>query len=172
MALRSSRPLWLFFVATSAVLVAVVSTLATSVRQRAAIAEVTRLGGNAQTTQGGSEWIRKVVGHRLMSVLDRATVVNLSGTETTDADLEILDRLRGIERLALARTKVTDGGMPGIGRLTGLKDRRNSSQTEWANWIGLIANFFAFFTCCLPLLNRNASRFCNRTYQHPLVPRL
>lgn len=108
-------------VVASALLIIALTALTTSTRQHAAIAEITRLGGKVQTTQGGPDWLRRLVGHRLMSIFDRATVVNLSDTETTDADLDVLTRLRGVERLALARTKVTDFGMAGIGRLTGLK---------------------------------------------------
>jgi len=115
------RPLWLIFVAAAAILVAMTFVVSETTRHAAAVAEVTRLGGNVQTTQGGPDWLRRIVGHRLMSVFDRDTVVNLGGTETTDADLEVLTRLRGVERLSLAGTQVTDVGMAQIGRLTGLK---------------------------------------------------
>ncbi|MCC7420181.1 MAG: hypothetical protein IT428_07875 [Planctomycetaceae bacterium] len=114
-------PRLLSLVAASTLLIVSVTILVNTTRQHAAITEITRLGGNVQTTQGGPDWLRRLVGHRLMSVLDRATVVKLSGTETTDADLELVGHLRGVERLAVARTKVTDVGMTGIGRLTGLK---------------------------------------------------
>lgn len=121
MSSRKPSRLWILLTAAAVLLIAFVAFLDGLVRQHAAVFEVTRLGGNVQTTQGGPKWLRPLLGRRLMSNFDRATVVNLSGTETTDADLDVLARLRGVERLALARTKITDAGMPKIGRLVRLK---------------------------------------------------
>jgi hypothetical protein len=114
-------PFWLPVLAAVAFLFTVVSMMAAAIRHHAAIAEIDRLGGNVQTTQGEPDWLRRLLGHRLKSFFERATVVNLSGTQTADSDLDVLNQLRGVERLALRNAPISDAGLERIGRLTGLK---------------------------------------------------
>ena len=91
------------------------------VRRQSAIAGIEQLGGRVVPTRGGPDWLRRLVGHRAMRIFDRATVVNLSGTDTSDADLSLLTRLDGVERLNLKGTAITDRGMATLSRLRELK---------------------------------------------------
>lgn len=90
-------------------------------QQQTAIREIERLGGRVLTTHGEPNWLLWVNGNRSFRVFEKATVVNLSETAITDADLAHLAKLNGLERLNLGETEITDAGLAPLERLTGLK---------------------------------------------------
>lgn len=94
---------------------------AIGVRQQMAVRKIERLGGHVVPTQGGPAWLRGLAGQRAMRIFDRATLVNLGGTQATDADLTLLSQLRKVERLNLSDTAVTDAGLAELEGLTELK---------------------------------------------------
>ena len=119
--MRKPLPGWMVLAPALMLLTACCVPFSWFARQRQAIARIEALGGRVQTTQGAPDWLRGIAGHRLARVFDRATVVNLSETPTTDVDLAVLHDLWGIERLSLAGTRVSDAGMPAIAHLSQLK---------------------------------------------------
>ncbi len=59
--------------------------------------------------------------NRSFRIYEKTTVVNLSETVITDADLVNLEKLNGLERLNLSETPITDAGLAHLKRLMGLK---------------------------------------------------
>ena len=92
-----------------------------SARQQAAIREIERLGGRVLTTHSEPDWLRRLAGNRTFRVFEKSTVVNLSETAITDAELVHLADLNGLERLNLNETEITDTGLEQLETLTGLK---------------------------------------------------
>jgi hypothetical protein len=88
--------------------------------QQAAIAEFDRLGGVVSLQNGGPDWLRRIVGNNAMRVFKGVYLVNLSETETKDADLAHLQAMREVERLNLANVPVTDAGLAHLNGLTKL----------------------------------------------------
>jgi hypothetical protein len=75
--------------------------------QQRAVAGVERLGGKVEVGEDSSG--------------GRAIKVDLNSTATTDADLEALKPLTGLESLDLGKTKVTDAGLEHLKGLTNLQ---------------------------------------------------
>jgi hypothetical protein len=90
-------------------------------QQQTAIREIERLGGRVLTTHGEPAWLLWLTGNRSFRMFEKATVVNLSETAITDADLDHLAKLNGLERLNLGETEITDTGLEHLEMLTGLK---------------------------------------------------
>ena len=87
-------------------------------RQHSALAAIRSLGGKAyfdyQIYYDSSDYERRFDGkwdavkHRWFP---RITLVDLSGTEVADGDLEVLKGLAGLEELDLSNTRVTGSGL-------------------------------------------------------------
>ena len=90
-------------------------------QQQTAIRDIERIGGRVLTTHGEPAWLLWLTGNRSFHVFEKATVVNLSETGITDADLGHLAKLNGLERLNLGETEITDTGLEHLERLTGFK---------------------------------------------------
>ena len=80
-------------------------------RQNAAIGHIENLGGRVLTTHGEPNWLLRWTGGRSFHFFDKATLVNLSETATTDADLVSLEHLNGPQRLNLGETNITGKGL-------------------------------------------------------------
>jgi Leucine-rich repeat (LRR) protein len=89
-------------------------------RQQTAIAGIERLGGVVSLKNGGSDWLRRIVGNKTMRLFDGVYLVNLRETQTTDSDLAKLQAMTEIERLNLAGVPVTDTGLAHLKGLTHL----------------------------------------------------
>ena len=89
-------------------------------RQQTAIAEIERLGGVVGLQSGGPEWLRRLVGNKMMRSFDGVYLVNLRETQATDSDLADLQSMTEIERLNLASVPVTDTGLAHLKGLTEL----------------------------------------------------
>lgn len=90
-------------------------------RQNTAIGHIERLGGRVLKTHGEPAWVLWLTGKRSFRIYEKATVVNLSETAITDADLVHLEKLNGLERLNLSETSITDTALVHLQPLTGLK---------------------------------------------------
>ena len=121
MRISKSHCVWSLLAVTLLLLMGAVVCSIMQARQQTAISRIEQLGGRVLTTQGGPVWLRRLVGNRAMRPFDRATLVNLSETDAEDADLELLTRLRGVERLNLSGTRITDEGLSRVAELHGLK---------------------------------------------------
>jgi internalin A len=89
-------------------------------RQQTAIAEIERLGGVVSLQNGGPDWLRRIVGNKIMRFFDGVYLINLRETRATDSDLAILQAMIEIERLNLANLPVTDTGLAQLKGLTHL----------------------------------------------------
>jgi Leucine-rich repeat (LRR) protein len=90
-------------------------------QQQNAVVEIERFGGRVLTTHGEPDWLLWLTGNRAFRMFEKATVVNLSETAITDADLDHMAKLNGLERLNLGETEITDTSMEHLERLTDLK---------------------------------------------------
>lgn len=82
-----------------------------SAQQQTVIRDIERLGGRVLTTHGEPAWLLWLTGNRSFRMFEKATVVNLSETAITDAELAHLAKLNGLERLNLSETEITDAGL-------------------------------------------------------------
>lgn len=94
------------------------AVLAQPQRQRRAVDEIRRLGGNVQHLSGEDasirrgpvvepNWLRTLFGEQSVRVRE----VDLSSSLVTDADLEILETLKDIRVLHLQRTHISDAAL-------------------------------------------------------------
>lgn len=113
-------------------------------RQHTALNRIRELNGRAFTRQTGPMWLRRIVGKEGMELLEDVSCVDLSRTRVTDKDLArlawlapseeldphdpasvggalLVERYRGVERLNLGNTQVTDAGLKHLRRLKNLK---------------------------------------------------
>ncbi|MCA9071696.1 MAG: hypothetical protein KDA84_22370 [Planctomycetaceae bacterium] len=106
-------PRWLWWVSVPLLVgLVILGTLASQqARQTRAIEKVEYLGGRVLMTHTDPNWLRRLMGKRTLPLFQNATVVNLSDTQTTDADLMDLKELRGVERINLSGTEITDAGL-------------------------------------------------------------
>lgn len=109
-------PRWLWWLLAPLLVVLVLAgTLASlQARQTRAIEHVELLGGRVLTTHTDPNWLRRLMGNHTLPFFQNATVVNLSDTETDDADLADLEELSGVERLNLSGTEITDAGLEAV----------------------------------------------------------
>lgn len=115
------RHLWWLLAPVLLALLLMAKQAFVSARQQTAISEIERLGGRVLTTHGEPAWLLWLTGNRSFRVFEKATVVNLSETAITDAELSHLAKLNGVERLNLGETEITDAGLEHLERFTGLK---------------------------------------------------
>lgn len=92
-----------------------------NVRQQAAVAQIQRLGGRVRPLKRGPGWLRRMLPDRMFKVFDGVYLVNLRGTEATDADFACLEQMRGLQRLNLSHTRLTDAGLIHLEGLNELK---------------------------------------------------
>ena len=121
---RSRLPHWGWFLLATAILVVVYAALWIWIpyhREQQIVQKINGWGGNVDTSKGGSEWLRRLVGDERMKVFDRVSVVYLHGITINDADLAHLSGLTNLEFLSLGDTQVSDAGLVCLGGMTKLK---------------------------------------------------
>lgn len=136
LSIRMPRPLWIGFAAVLLLLTSIGLCIGLpSYRQRAAIREIERVGGEFEIHLGGPNWLRHWVGDEWLKPFDIVVEVNFMNADGTDAHLvdlsaltrvEVLDlqntgftgfeagyfrRLKQLRSLQLFRTKITDAGL-------------------------------------------------------------
>ena len=79
-------------------------------RTQSTIREIKRMGGTAGKEPVGPDWLRGWVGDERMRIFDKVVVVDLDGTQVTDAGLEHLKGLTSLQELYLVGTQVTAAG--------------------------------------------------------------
>jgi uncharacterized protein YjbI with pentapeptide repeats len=101
--------------------------------QRVAVKRILELGGSLaydfkfdaagkpvkNPARPGWPWLRRLVGDEYFQEVVR---VNLDKTDVSDADLQLIGRLKHLSFLSLNHTKVSDAGLSHIRRLCGLRD--------------------------------------------------
>ena len=94
-------------------------------QERIAVAEITRLGGRVSyenrdlLAQEG--YLTRWVAALFYEHIGRVTGVSLNGPKVTDADLQHLASLTGLEGLELSQTNVTDAGLKHLKKLPRLR---------------------------------------------------
>ena len=112
------KPGVLLAVAIVLVVIAVLLTVRVSYhRQRGAINEIERFGGSVMT--GGPAWLRDLVGDKWMKYFERAYSVNFSSEQGDDV-LKHLNKLANLKVLQLSGTQVSDAGLKHLSSLTQL----------------------------------------------------
>ena len=90
-------------------------------RQNAAILEIERAGGSVEIRPRAPKWLRDRVGDERVKPLDDVIEATLVGKHVTEDTLRHASRLKGLERLLLDVTSVTDAG---LAQLQGLNTLR------------------------------------------------
>ncbi len=117
------RPLWTGLAAVVLTIVAGGLWIGVPIyRQRVAIREIERAGGNVVYMESGQDWLFRWLGDDGMSGLAEVAGVSLSETEFIDADLESIRVLNRIRRLNLRSTRVTDAGCRHLEVLVSLQE--------------------------------------------------
>lgn len=103
-------------------------------RQQMAIRTIERLGGQINSEPAGPKWIRAKLGDKCMSLFDKVTLVNLTTSSATEADLACLNGLRHLDSLYLGKQQMTVAGIRQIRGLTQLRfvSLPHGDLTNWA----------------------------------------
>jgi hypothetical protein len=124
LAIRPPRPLWIALAAAVLILVACGLQFGMPIyRQQMAVREIERLGGSVLTSPRGPKWLRDLAGDERMKSFDIVDGADLGDIHATDANLEQLTALTGLEDLWLHDSQVTDAGLahlPGFANLHSL----------------------------------------------------
>ena len=121
--IRLPRPLWIG-VAT-VMLVVGTAGLRFGVpiyRKQMAVSAIERLGGLAQTSPGGPNWLQHWVGYPWTRPLDDVREVVLQHSKATDLDLVHFNELTSLQGLNLTGTQVGDAGLAHLQELPNLKE--------------------------------------------------
>ena len=120
--IRLPRPLWIGVAAVVLVVVAIGLQFGLPIyKQQSAIREIRRLNGGVEMRPRGPEWLRNRVGGERMKPFDDVILVDLTGTQATDATLGHVGLLTDLQRLSLAHTHVSDIGLAYLKELTCLQ---------------------------------------------------
>jgi len=117
------RPLWIALATAVLIITWIGLRFGVPVYQRySAIQEINRLGGDVETSHGGPEWLRKLVGDERMICFDSPVSVFLFHAAVSDECLVGLGRLTSLQRVTLEGTPVTDSGLARLQGLTELRE--------------------------------------------------
>jgi Leucine rich repeat len=91
-------------------------------REQVTVAEIERVGGLVEFTNGGPDWLRRQIGNQRMKPFDNVCTVQLVKKDGVDSILPQLNRLPKLRRLNIALSDVSDAGMSHVAALSTLEN--------------------------------------------------